>query len=217
METWIKLYRKFEEWEWYTDVSATKLFIHFLIKANFKDQNWRGNIIKRGQRLTSVSHLSKETGLTKKQVRTALNKLEKTGEVGKQATSRNTLITVINYEQYQQEGKPEVEQGANNGQTKGEQGANKGQLIKNVKKDKERKECKEREKIFYSSLIPFLDKYDKTLIQDFFRHWSEPIKDGTKMRFELQKTWSLTGRLVTWKKKDEEFNPKQKTVWDKVR
>ena len=34
---WIKLNRKIVNWEWYQDIATFKLFIHCLIKANWKD------------------------------------------------------------------------------------------------------------------------------------------------------------------------------------
>ena len=36
--------------------------------------------------------------------------------------------------------------------------------------------------------------------EDFIDYWTEPNKSGTKMRFELEKTWSLKSRLSRWKK-----------------
>jgi len=36
--------------------------------------------------------------------------------------------------------------------------------------------------------------------EDFIDYWTEPNKSNTKMRFELEKTWSLKSRLSRWKK-----------------
>ncbi len=78
------------------------------------------------------------------------------------------------------------------------------------------KDIKERGKDFYKQLTPYINKYDEFMIQDFFRYWSEPNKENTKMKYEMEKTWSSGGRLATWKKRQEQFNPKQDSVWDKV-
>lgn len=128
---YIQLHRKLLEWEWYTDQKTFKVFLHCLLKANFKDKEWRGSTIKRGQFVTSISHLASETGLSVKQVRTALDNLESTGEVGKQSTSLNTWITVIYYDKYQSEGKPMDK-------PKGKRRANEGQQLN--KDNKENKE-----------------------------------------------------------------------------
>ena len=99
--SFISLNRQIMEWEWYTDVNTKTLFIHLLLKANFKDANWRGNEIKRGSFITSISHLSLETGLSIQNVRTSLKKLEKTKEVTSKPTSKNSMITVLKYDFYQ--------------------------------------------------------------------------------------------------------------------
>lgn len=103
---WIKLHRKFLEWEWYDDINTKVLFLHCLLKANHKSKKWRGNLIRRGTFITSINHLSEETGLSSQNVRTSLNKLQSTGEVNKVSTSANTCITIINYDDYQDTNKP---------------------------------------------------------------------------------------------------------------
>jgi hypothetical protein len=113
------MHRKLTQWEWYTDTPTKCLFLHLLLVANFKNEKWRGIDIKRGQRLTSLGHLANETGLTLKQVRLSLEKLIKTGEVGKQTTNQNTMITLIKYNEYQAEGTPKDKGGAKEGQRRG--------------------------------------------------------------------------------------------------
>lgn len=138
IEGFIQLHRKLIEWEWYDDLPTFKLFIHLLLKANYKTKIWRGETIERGQLKTSISHLAHETGLSEKQIRTALNKLIKTGEVGKATTSHNTVITVLSYNSYQDKGKPLDTPRANEGQTKGKAGAttNKDNKVNKVNKEK---------------------------------------------------------------------------------
>lgn len=103
---WIKMHRKFLEWEWYEDINTKVLFIHCLLKANHKSKKWKGNLIKRGTFITSINHLSDETGLSSQNVRTSLSKLQSTGEINKVSTSVNTCITIINYDDYQDTNKP---------------------------------------------------------------------------------------------------------------
>lgn len=55
-----------------------------------------------------------------------------------------------------------------------------------------------RKDSFYQSLVPFVGKYPKEIIRAFFDYWSELNKSGTKMRYELEKTWELPRRLATW-------------------
>lgn len=98
---WVKLHRSMLDWEWYTDINVCRLFTHMLLKANHKDKNWRGILIKRGQTLTSLNTLESETGLSKSQIRTAIKKLISTREIAQQSHSQHTVFTIKNYDYYQ--------------------------------------------------------------------------------------------------------------------
>lgn len=137
---YIKLWRSLLKWEWYSDVNVSRLFIHLLLTANYEDTTWRGETIHRGQRLTSVAKLAEETGLTTKEVRTALGKLTRTNELTIRTTNKYSVITVEKYDFFQsptdpmgkQEGEQPGTQGASKGQTKGEQPGNKGRINKAI-------------------------------------------------------------------------------------
>ena len=101
MAGYIKLYRKFTDWEWYQDANATRVFLHLLLSANYEDKRWCGKLIKRGQLVTSLERLSDCLKLTIQQIRTALEKLESTGEINKQTTNQYSLITVCKFDCYQ--------------------------------------------------------------------------------------------------------------------
>lgn len=99
--SYIKLYRSMLDWEWYSDINTKVLFLHMLLKANWRDKEWQGIVVERGQFVSSYSKLSEETGLTIAQVRTALKRLISTGEITHKAQSKYGLFTVINYDRYQ--------------------------------------------------------------------------------------------------------------------
>jgi len=101
IQGWIKIHRQLLEWEWYDDINVTRLFLHILLKANHKSKNYKGELIQIGEHLTSREILSNETGLTIRQVRTALTKLKTTNEVSIKSSSQGTKIQVVNYEKYQ--------------------------------------------------------------------------------------------------------------------
>ena len=98
---WIKLFRNFQKWEWYKDSSTKDVFIDLLLEAQYEDGRYRGNEVKRGQLITSVDSIKTRTGLTTRQVRTALEHLESTGEIDKQSNTQFTLITICKYDSYQ--------------------------------------------------------------------------------------------------------------------
>lgn len=101
MNGYIKLFRKMMEWEWYKDVNTKAVFLHILLNANYEFQRYRGQEIFKGQMLTSVAKISEETGLSTREVRTALDHLKATNEIKVKATNRGTLITVEKWGFYQ--------------------------------------------------------------------------------------------------------------------
>lgn len=99
----IKIDRKILNWEWYSDYKMVHLFLHLLIKANYKDNTWQGVTIKRGQLITGLHKLSGNTGLTVSQTRTCLTKLQNTGEIAIEVTNKYSVITICKYDTYQSE------------------------------------------------------------------------------------------------------------------
>lgn len=56
-----------------------------------------------------------------------------------------------------------------------------------------------RKKDFYNSLIPYVEKYGKQVVRDFYNYWSETKgENGKKMRCEMQPTFQIANRLATW-------------------
>lgn len=121
----IKLHRTLLNWEWYDDLPVRVTFIHFLLKANWKEGNIRGVVVKRGQLITGTEKTPKEIGISKQQFRTAINKLKSTGEITTKSTNKYTLVDIVNYDRFQKKNseptsktttKPTHEQQANNNQ-----------------------------------------------------------------------------------------------------
>lgn len=119
----IKIDRKILEWEWYSDINTCRLFIHLLLKANWKDGRFQGTEVPRGSLVTSYSNLAKDTGLSVKNVRTALNHLETTGEVAVNRHPKFSVVTIKNYNVYQTDGTVTGSQVAVNRQATGSQPA----------------------------------------------------------------------------------------------
>lgn len=99
--SYIRLNRKILDWEWYGDINTCRLFIHMLLKANWKDGEFKGKHIPRGSFVSSFGKLAEETQLTVDEVRTAVKHLISTKEITKQAYSKFTVFTVKNYDAYQ--------------------------------------------------------------------------------------------------------------------
>lgn len=101
MSDYIKLYRSLLDWEWYKNINTKVLFIHLLLKANWKDSRFEGQVIPRGSFVSSIAKLSEETDLTIREVRTAILHLETSGELTIKRHSKYSVFTIKNYAQYQ--------------------------------------------------------------------------------------------------------------------
>lgn len=117
MSGWIKIHRKFLDWEWFNKSEAVHLFLYMLIKANHKDAKWQGNDVKRGQFISSLGNISNATGISIQSIRTILKKLEKTNEIEVKSTSQFTIVTICKYECYQDENDTTNKPSTNNQQT----------------------------------------------------------------------------------------------------
>ena len=98
---WIKLHREFINWEWYSDINVRVLFIHLLITVNYEDKKWKGRLVKKGSRITGRKQLSSETGLTERNIRTAIKKLQSTNDLTIQLSNSGSMFTVVNWCKYQ--------------------------------------------------------------------------------------------------------------------
>ena len=101
MQGWFKIYRQIEDWEWYKSPNTRHLFEHLIGRANVEPKRFKGTLLHRGELITSVGHLSDQTGLSMNQVRLALRNLESTGEIICQRTNRWTKVKVTNFNKYQ--------------------------------------------------------------------------------------------------------------------
>lgn len=101
MEGWIKLHKRFLDWEWFDEDGMVKLFITLLLMANYEDKKWHGGVILRGQVITSRDKLAAKVRMSVRSLRTCLSRLEQTGEIEIKTTNKYTVITISNYDKYQ--------------------------------------------------------------------------------------------------------------------
>jgi biotin operon repressor len=159
---WIKLHRSLLDWEWYDDVNVKMLFLHCVLKANHTEKQWRGVTINRGQFYTSLDTLSKELGLSIQKIRTAISKLESTGEITSKQHAKARMVTVINYDNHQADNKQV---------TSNQQGSNKEVTTTKNEENEENEENENNKKAYYNEeeglVVPSLFK-DK-MIQTYSR------------------------------------------------
>ncbi len=170
---YVKIHRKLVQWGWYQDNAVKSVFLHLLIVAAFKPGHYMGHEIKPGQAVVGTQKLSTDLGLSRQQVRTALKKLESTGEISQNSTNKFTIITVENWGDYQSSEdfvtneQPTINQRATNHQpTNNQRITNHQPHLKKVKKDKNVKNVK-NERNIYSEFFSDLPSELKKPMEDF--------------------------------------------------
>lgn len=112
-------------------------------------------ILEKGQLLTTTKHIATSLNINESKVNRILKKLKNEKQIDKQTSSRNTLITVLNWNLYQESDKQNDEQVTNKRQTSEEQMTSnrqtngkpsyyiKKERKEEIKEEKEQKEQKE--------------------------------------------------------------------------
>jgi len=96
------------------------MFVMSLLRANHKDNIWKGIKVKRGQFITGLDSFATETETTPKKVRLFWKKFETIGFMARKRTNKYSIVTICNYDRYQT---PVNYKGQAKGQTEGKQRA----------------------------------------------------------------------------------------------
>ena len=177
---YIKLHRQLLDWEWYKDTNTKIVFLHLMLCANFKDGNWRGQAVKRGQFITTYKTLSADLGLSLQQIRTTFEKMKSTNDITWIPTGKNILVTVVKFDVYQSNEQDEQhdEQHDSNNKT-----TTKQQQRNNEKKDKNDKNKTLKAFLLIENEEKYPSNFNNDLIDSFenFLHsrnnLRKPIKD----------------------------------------
>jgi DNA-binding transcriptional regulator YhcF (GntR family) len=184
MQGYIKLHRKILDNGVFEDAELLKVFVWCILKANTTSNMVYGRKVDIGQFITGRITASEELKIRPSTIYKRLQKLKRQGYIDLSSTTKNTLITVVNYKSYQLE-EPK-----------------KKRNLQNVT-DK-----------FVLEVSAFKEKYSTEMLEAFVDYWTEPNKSKTKLRYELQKTFDVGRRLKTWSKNDSKFNNKKSDVMD---
>lgn len=186
--------------------SRTQAWIDLLILANHKE----GYFFKRGIKVTvsigqvgyDMDSLAKRWQWSRGKVERFISHLENEGNIVRQKNNVTTLLSIVKYKEYQADSKTDSK--ANGHQTVKQTDTNKND--NNVKNEKN---IEERKLKFADTLKPYLEKYGKDMLNDFYKYWTEPTKSNSKFKQETEKTWSVERRLETWAKNENKFAGKK--------
>lgn len=213
---YIKLYRQMCDWEWYGDANVFRVFLHLLLNAQHEDTRWQGKVVQRGQVVIGREKLSEDLKLSVRQIRTALAKLESTGEITKKSTNKYTIVSICKWDNYQvltNSDRP----------TNDQQMTNKRPTNDHIQECKEYKEINNisstssREENFFSelgktdteffTLVCMRLSIDSVLYEDLLQDFIQECKMRDKWHLSMQ---DAKNHFVDWSRKELERRSKPK-------
>lgn len=200
----VLLHRKMLDWEWYDDKIVKIVFLHFLLTARFSEGSYQGIALKPGQTIIGTLKLAERLHISVSELRTAMRKLRRTGEITTKATNRFTIVTISNWAAYQPDTAgdsaafmPEKEE-ANNKQT-----ASKAQQRNTEKERKQREKREEIERLFTQFWQKYPNKKAKKKAYDAFYKLLPDNMLLEKMIDAIEKQAQSEG----WRKENGRFIP----------
>ena len=234
MDGWLKLYRSILDSAVFQDAEVLKVWIWLLCNVSFEqhDTVCYGKVIhlKPGQIATGRKKIAQCTDLNENKVYRALTVLKSLGNIEIKATNKYSIITVVNWDKYQEENvkRTSSEQQNNSKTTTEEQ-----QIDSKTTQHKNGKNGKKEKNIYICSFFQSVwDEYPKKLgknkitkaameqleeageaaVMDAVRHYVEKIKrDGTEEKYIMHGSTFFNGawRDYVFGDKPEEQMPQQ--------
>lgn len=192
---WIKLYRKLSDNKLWTSEPFTRgqAWADLLLLANHKEDFFyvRGNrvVVERGQVGWSQLGLSKRWSWSRGKVKRFLNELEIDQQIVQQNNFVSSVITIINYEEYQGDGQQTVQQTDSERTADGQQ----TDINKKIKNDNNGKNAKKED---LKDIFPF---------EEIISHLNEILEASYKHKTEghrrlIKARWAEGYRLEDFKK-----------------
>lgn len=207
---YIKIHRKFLDWEWYKDEHTCRVFLHCLLMANWKDGRFMGHEIPRGSFVSSFPQMAEQTDLSVQNVRTAVKHLKLTGELTVKSYSKFSIFTVVNYCLYQDDNKVDNSQLTGNQQSANSQLTTIEESKKGRKKENISREPEHRLYGIYHN-VRLTDDEVQELIRQYPDDHQDMIENlSTYMRSKGKLYEDHFATMMRWKHEDEE-KAKQKT------
>ncbi len=211
---WISLHRKILDNPILTRgraYSRFEAFVYMLLKANHKDNKAViGNQlikIKKGSFLTSQKKLMKEFNWGISRLRAFLKLLQDDGMIVVKSNAISTMVTINNYSDLQ------GMQNGNKSQVNRNQTASKSQVKTNNNGNKDNNVNNDNKEQQFIDLVlaeTELLMVRDDIIDDFCNYWTEKNIGGTKMRYEMQKTFDIKRRMQRWINNQKDWNVKVK-------
>lgn len=216
MDGWLKLYRSILDSAVFQDAEILKVWIWLLCNVAFEqhDTICYGKVIhlKPGQIATGRKKIAQCTDLNENKVYRALTVLKSLGNIEIKATNKYSIITVVNWDKYQDEnGKRTANEQQTNSKTTAEeqQENSKRTQHKNGKKEKKEKNiyiCSFFQSVWdeypkklgknkvTKAAMEQLEEAGETAVMDAVRRYVEKIKrDGTEEKYIMHGSTFFNG------------------------
>ena len=212
MEGYIKIHRKILENPIVCkDAETMAIWLYLLLNATYKPYDVLFNgcriSLKPGQLITGRLKIAKTLHCTESKVERTLTCFESEQQIKQQKTTRNRLITILNWDKYQVSEQP-FEQQMNNKRTTSEQQVNTNNNIKNIK-NKEKKNNKE--KVSLEEIELYIQQKGLHVdAKQFFNYFEE----GNWIDSKGNKVKNWKQKLLTWEKYSSKVTPLKKLEYN---
>ena len=206
---WVKIHRKILDNPSLRRLDYLGLWVYILLSVNHDETRelFAGKeiVLKPGQGIFSTPTLSKELDLSVSKVRRILETFENEQQIEQRKSNQGTVITVVNWEKYQQREQPS-EQRVNNERTTSEQRVNNLPIIQ------ECKECKNGKNIYgaYKNVLLSDDEMQK-LQNEFPADWNDRIERLSEYIASTGKKYKdFLATIRNWARRDTKVKPIRK-------
>lgn len=193
--TYIKLFHQMLEWGWYGDTNTFRVFMHILLRANYKESEYLGHKIGAGECVFGYNAWSEKLGLSVRQIRTAIEHLKSTNEIRVRATNRFSIITVVKWEFWQ------IEEGMTDKQTTRQATSKRQTSDKQATTSKESKNTTTTPTIY--DVRSYVAENNLVIDPDYFFKYYETA-GWVDNKGKRVKNWKL--KALNWNKREVERN-----------
>lgn len=195
---WIRLHRKLRDnwlWQERRTFSRAEAWIDLLLRSCHEKKKlfFRNELhnLQRGQLVTTLSDLASNWKWDKSKTRRFIQLLAEDGMIEHDTTRNATIITILNYDNYQ---------------------------VVAPKTSRKVKSIEDQKADLVKQMEPFHEKYPRPMMLDFYYYWAEHGPKDKKIRKEKEKSFDVERRLRTWYEKSlrDGKNPSGRNTSDNI-
>ena len=181
MEGWIKLHRKIlDNPIIFKDKDYLAIWIYLLLNATHKEipALFKGKkiILQKGQLITGRKSMASQLKISESKIYRIINDFKSEQQIEQQTSNQNSLISILNWDKYQQS-EQQNEQQMNNERTTDEQPVNTNKNVKNVKNKRNNNIYAKANKRKYGECQNVLLKDEELqLLKQEYSNWEDLIK-----------------------------------------